>query len=437
MGCSICAAIGSFIYAWNKLDIGTYIDNLSEYNSFIDDNYVYPSSVELKFPEQKRNLIYIFLESMETTYADRASGGAWDENLIPNLTQYALEYENFNGDSEVLNGGVVLNKTTYTMGGMYAESMGVPLIAPIDGNAMNLTANPPYGVKSLKEFLEYAENLTLGTQQAEAYTKEPFEDAIASFLEENGYQNRLLIGSHAMFGGRNLFYRDHGNYEIYDYYDALGDGKLPSKDYKVFWGYEDDKLFDFAKEFILEDAASGQPFNMTLLTVDTHYEDGYFCQDCVSRHPDNPYEDVYNCSDKKIAEFISWVQQQDFYENTTIVLAGDHLTMDSDFCKNLDPVDKANRRVYTAVINGAATPENDVMREFSTLDLFPTTLAAMGVEIEGNRLGLGTNLYSSQPTLLELYGKDEMNTAFNQKSVMMEHLGATIDLTKKELEMYE
>jgi phosphoglycerol transferase len=265
----------------------------------------------------------------------------------------------------------------------------------------------------------------------------PELDGIGDVLEEHGYQNTLLIGSHAMFGGRNLFYRDHGNYEIYDYYDALYDHRLPTDDYKVFWGYEDDKLFEFAKEFILEDAASGQPFNMTLLTVDTHYEDGYFCQDCVSRHPDNPYEDVYNCSDQKIAEFISWVQQQDFYENTTIVLAGDHLTMDSDFCKNLDPADKANRRVYTAVINGAATPENDVMREFSTLDLFPTTLAAMGVEIEGDRLGLGTNLYSSQPTLLELYGKDEMNTAFNQKSVMMEHLGATIDLTKEELKMYE
>ena len=59
---------------------------------------------------------------------------------------------------------------------------------------MNLTANPPYGVKSLKEFLEYAENLTLGTQGADAHTKEPFEDAIASFLEENGYTVDRQIG---------------------------------------------------------------------------------------------------------------------------------------------------------------------------------------------------------------------------------------------------
>ena len=59
---------------------------------------------------------------------------------------------------------------------------------------MNLTANPPYGVKSLKEFLEYAENLTLGTHAVDEYSKEPFEDAIASFLEENGYTVDRQIG---------------------------------------------------------------------------------------------------------------------------------------------------------------------------------------------------------------------------------------------------
>ncbi len=59
---------------------------------------------------------------------------------------------------------------------------------------MHLTANPPYGVKSLKEFLEYAENLTLGTQENTDFTKEPFEDAIYNFLIENGYQVDKQIG---------------------------------------------------------------------------------------------------------------------------------------------------------------------------------------------------------------------------------------------------
>ncbi|WP_299524305.1 DUF3320 domain-containing protein [uncultured Methanobrevibacter sp.] len=59
---------------------------------------------------------------------------------------------------------------------------------------MHLTANPPYGVKALKEFLAYAENLTLGTLQITQHSSEPFEDAIASFLAENGYQVDKQIG---------------------------------------------------------------------------------------------------------------------------------------------------------------------------------------------------------------------------------------------------
>ncbi len=43
-------------------------------------------------------------------------------------------------------------------------------------------------------------------------------------------------------------------------------------------------------------------------------------------------------------------------------------------------------------------------RTYTTFDNFPTTLAAMGVTIEGNRLGLGTNLFSSEQTLSERYG---------------------------------
>ncbi len=59
---------------------------------------------------------------------------------------------------------------------------------------MHLTANPPYGVKALKEFLSYAENLTLGTSQVTQEASEPFEDAIASFLVENGYEVDKQIG---------------------------------------------------------------------------------------------------------------------------------------------------------------------------------------------------------------------------------------------------
>lgn len=43
------------------------------------------------------------------------------------------------------------------------------------------------------------------------------------------------------------------------------------------------------------------------------------------------------------------------------------------------------------------------------MDMYPTTLAAMGFNIEGNKLALGTNLFSELPTIIEKYGQDYIN----------------------------
>ena len=39
--------------------------------------------------------------------------------------------------------------------------------------------------------------------------------------------------------------------------------------------------------------------------------------------------------------------------------------------------------------------------------MFPSTLSALGVEIEGDRLGIGTDLFSGTPTLCEKLGEEE------------------------------
>lgn len=40
----------------------------------------------------------------------------------------------------------------------------------------------------------------------------------------------------------------------------------------------------------------------------------------------------------------------------------------------------------------------------------------MGVKIQGNRLGLGSNLASDTPTLIEKYGLDKVNTELSKNS---------------------
>ncbi len=396
------AKTGLFRYAFHRM---TMSDNVEE--DFVYKNYVDPKTVELKFPEKKRNLIYIYLESMEMTYADKSVGGGFDTGCIPELTKMGLDSENedFSADDGTLNGAYILPGATWTMGAMFAHSTGLPLQIPIGGNEMTEQENFFPGVLSLGDI-----------------------------LKNEGYNQCLMIGSEAVFGGRSSYYKQHGDYEICDYNWAIEKGKI-DPDYMVWWGFEDEKLFDFAKEKILDMSKEDKPFNMTLLTVDTHFPDGYVCRLCKEDYGDNRYANVMACSSRQVEEFVNWAKQQDFYENTTIVLIGDHTTMDADFCENVDS--GYRRRVYTNIINSAVKREKQTYRNYSTFDMFPTTLAAMGVEISGDRLALGVNLYSDHTTLLEKYSDSECYNELSVPSAFMSELSqvklTTADLDKVKL----
>lgn len=401
LGCMICIAAVTIGYMWERLGITAYAKNQTTSSSFIEDNYVDPNSVSLTFPEKKRNLIYIFLESMENTYSSEEYGGAFPENTIPELTELSLENENFSGDQETLNGGVPLTGATWTVGAMFAQTSGLPLKIPIEGNSMD----------TQKEF--FSGLTTLG-----------------DILDDAGYDQTLLIGSDGTFGGRKLYFEEHGNYDVMDYNYCKQNGLIP-EGYRVFWGFEDKKLFDIAKDTLKEKAASDEPFNLTMLTVDTHFEDGYVCDECDDTFGENQYANVMACSSRRVAEFVKWVQSQDFYENTTIVISGDHLTMDSDFCE--DVPDTYERKVFTTYINAPVQPTDTTKyREYSTFDQFPTTLAALGVSIEGNHLGIGTNLFSSEITLIEKYDKNVVDDELEKQSDFMDEMTKNIKQVKKE-----
>ena len=406
----IILIVGSAAYAWKKLDLTSYVRNQMDESRFIEDNYVDPADVAITFPEHKRNLIYIYLESMEDTYSDLQSGGAFSYNNIPELTQICEESEDFSGDSGVLNGARVLPGTTFTMGGIFAQSAGLPLKVDIG-----------------EQFVDQRGSFNKMNTQDSFFKK---VTNLGDILEREGYKNVFMLGSNATFGGRRLYFSQHGNYEIDDYNWAVKKGIIP-QDYYVFWGMEDSRLFSAAKDRITELAAGEEPFNLTLLTVDTHFEDGYICSLCRDEYPGNDYANAIACSSRQVADFVRWVQAQDFYENTTIVLCGDHTTMDSDFCNGVPA--EYDRKVYTAFINAAAQPEDpSKVREYATIDQFPTTLAALGCTIKGNRLGLGTNLFSSENTLLEKYGFEEVSIEMDKKSNFMIEL-ADIDIYDEDL----
>ena len=358
-----------------------------ETSDFVKNYYVDPSTVQITFPEQKRNLIYIILESMEVTYADPSVGGGFEENLIPNITSLAQENENFTAEYDkgsVLNGAYAYNGSNWTVGSMFGQTSGLPLQTGSIGRNQFSTQDHFYPTATL----------------------------LGDILNDAGYRQMLFIGSKATFAGRDKLFTDHGSYEIRDYDYAKEKGLV--SDY-IFWGYDDQKLFSYAKDALTEMSVSsnGQPFNFTMLTVDTHFPNGYVCDLCEKNHGDQ-YSNVISCSDKQIYDFVKWIQAQDFYENTTIIIQGDHPTMNSTYCNGI-PKDY-KRKVYTCVINAPVAPVRKAYREYCILDMFPTTLSAIGAEVKGGRLGLGTSLYTNQLTLTEQLGYDTVSRSLNRYS---------------------
>ena len=399
---SMALIVSSAQMVWNELDVGEYLENQKTESHFIEDNYANPNQIQIRFPEQKRNLIYIFMESMETTYASKDVGGGLDFNCIPELTQLAMENVNFSG-TEQLGGIYPTDGSTWTMGAMVAQTSGLPL-------KLNLRA------ENVSEDIEVL----------------PKAKTIGDILGEQGYRQEIMFGSEGEFAGREQYFEKHGGYEVLDYTYAAENGWLPSPDYRVWWGYEDEKLFEFAKVRLNELGNGQQPFNFTMLTVDTHFEDGYPCRLCQDLYGEQ-YANVMACSSRQLVEFIRWIQQQPFYENTTIVLVGDHLTMDSDFCANVSP--EYQRGVLNIFVNAPVMAVNTKNRIASTMDMFPTTIAALGGEIEGDRLGLGTNLFSGRPTLAEELGMDQLNAEVRKNSLFYAGLAGGMEVDDSVMDM--
>ena len=365
------------------LHVPTYVGAQSKDSDFIEEHYVDPNTVGLTFPQKKRNLIYIYLESMENTFADPAAGGLIIDNFIPELTALAENNVNFS-HTDGLGGAYSYAGTTWTAAAMVTQTSGLPVKVP-------LTADN-YGGE-------------------DAYL--PGAVSLGEILEKEGYRQVLLLGSDAGFAGRDSYFSEHGNYEIVDINALKAQGRL-AEDYYEWWGYEDVKLFHFAREELLKLAQSGEPFNFTVLTADTHFPDGYHCPLCREEY-DEPYPNVLRCSARQVASFVEWIQLQPFYENTTIVISGDHLTMDPVLMETVD--ENYVRTVYNCVINAPKEPVQEKNRSFATFDMLPTTLSALGVSVEGDRMGLGTDLFSESKTLAEEYGFETLNEELQKNSL--------------------
>lgn len=334
-------------------------------------HFVHPDSVEIVPPERPRNLIVIFLESMETNFA----------KYTPEIV--ALEKANTNFPP----GGVSVAGTGWTIAGITGKMCGIPL-------------NMPMGVD------QYLGRLP---------TYLPNAKCLMDILADNGYKQLYSQGSSGDFTQKRFFWNVHGSVELHDleYYKKIG--KIPS-DYFAFWGFEDRKLYGFVKEDLDSLSKTDKPFALYMLTVDTHQPEGFVDSLCVIAL-DKALETLpkaLHCASRQLYEFIEWAKKQPWFDNTVISVMGDH-TMQMLSAKAHVSLDDS--LYWTNFIVNSSVKDPVKERPYTSLDMFPTILEAMDFKIEGRRLGLGKSLYSDSLTVLEIYGRHALDSLLRERSI--------------------
>lgn len=302
-----------------------------------------------------KNLVFIYLESLESIYLEESIFKGLTPR-IKRLSEQGLSFTNL----------YQTPGTVWTIAGMVASQCGTPLLYNdydlVDGNDIMQNG-----------FLSKA--ICLG-----------------DVLNKAGYIQEYLGGASQRFAGKGDFYKSHHYDEVKGFDELIS--RLNNKEYKTGWGLYDDSLFEIAAEEYIRLADTKKPFNLTLLTLDTHHPDGHPSHSCkVYPYQDNSILNAVHCTDQLLEKFIKNISRHPSFKDTVVVLS-DHLAMRNN-AEKFYP-DKYQRKLFFSILNTGITGFNNTLG--THMDVAPTILDAIGVKHNASFLA-GTNLFEHTPKI--------------------------------------
>ena len=314
------------------------------------DHYVTP---ELGVPtERPKNLITVYLESMENTYGDEALFG---RNLLATLDEATDGWARYDTLMQYPEGG-------WTMAGIVSTQCGIPLksrllVEGIDPN----------------RFGEQMENYLPGAT------------CLGDLLAQAGYSNTYVGGANTSFAGKRTFLSDHG-YSSIRGREWWEPGEDPSE--VSVWGLSDHRMFAHAADTLDELRATGRPYHLSMLSLDTHEPGGVYpsCEtdDAV------PMATAITCTSRALAGFLAHLAEVGALQDTVVVVMGDHLksTADGGFYKTeLDGT--ADRTIVLRI--WSPDPVAFSRERADQFSVLPTILELMGFQPPEGRAGLGVS----------------------------------------------
>lgn len=347
----------------STVGIGDYIRSAnSPYN--MGDYYVEP---KITGAQEKRNLVLIYLESGEQTLAN-------DEHFekdafapLKDVTRPEDGWQSIEDFQQYEGGG-------WTMSGLVSTQCGVPLKGV---GSSGDSGTPDQLVGSMNGYMS---GLT----------------CLGDILEEHGYNNVFLGGANSSFAAKSTFLTDHGYSKDLDLNDWRAAGE-PEEHFRSDWGLSDQRLMANAKDQIDELHATsrqtGQPFNLSMLTLDTH--EPVHIYDYCPVDTDSEVTSAFFCSMTQVADFVEYMNEMGYLEDTSVVIMGDHLKhMSAGDAFHEQLGGHPNRTIFNRIWVPGETGTTAPRGGSDQLNMFPTLLEAAGFSVENHEAGLGVSAFT-------------------------------------------
>ena len=332
---------------------------IKSYIVYEDYSYLYndPSKIKFDNPKNKKNLIIIYVESLEykiQNLNEIIDYSKITENYEKYETNPILEIDNLDGKN--IYNFKEAPPNAFSIGGLVSSQCSVPFYPSVSTNLKKL--------KNEKMF------------------------CLSDVLNLFGYQQYYFMTVNKDFHRTDLFKENH-HYSIFD--NKKIRENYPNADFGWGHGVYDNILLDAAKKKIKESFNTNQPFNIVIKTTDTH-PPYYLASECNQKRSGTLEINAhlaFQCSSKLISDFFEDLKLNGVLDNTTVVILGDHLAYDALIkLYRTHP----SRNIYFKM----NTEKNYSRLKMNHYDLAPTILDEMGfMPKKINKFGLGVSLFNN------------------------------------------
>jgi lipoteichoic acid synthase len=226
-------------------------------------------------------------------------------------------------------------------------------------------------------------------------------ESMTEKLGENGYYTTAMHANNKSFWNRDIMYDSLG----YERFYSLPDYEVTEEN-SVNWGMKDIPFFEQSVEHMKE---MPQPFSTKMITLTNHYpftldeEDKLIDPYTSNDGTVNRYFQTVRYMDEAVKNFITDLKESGLYENSVIVMYGDHYgisenhnkAMSQYLGKEVTPVVSTQLQEVPLIIHVPGQEGKTISKVSGQIDLKPTIMHLLGIDTKED-IQFGSDIFSSQ-----------------------------------------